>query len=105
MFHDYYRKRRDLFHNPPWLNGFHSRALCIISQYLRDIILGLNDGLVSTFLLVFGMYGGGALARSILLAGIMGALAGSISMAIGEFVATKSQLQIVSSDIMSERYV
>ncbi len=50
------------------------------------------------------MYGGGAQARSILLAGIMGALAGSISMAIGEFVATKSQLQIVSSDIMSERY-
>ena len=29
------------------------------SQYLRDIILGVNDGLVSMFLLVVGVVGGG----------------------------------------------
>jgi hypothetical protein len=28
-------------------------------QYMRDIILGVNDGLVSTFLLVSGVVGGG----------------------------------------------
>ena len=32
-------------------------------QYWRDIILGVNDGLVSTFLLVVGVVGGGPARR------------------------------------------
>ena len=81
-----------------------SRPLQPWSQYLRDIILGVNDGLVSMFLIVFGMFGGGALARSILLAGITGAIAGAISMGLGEYIATKSQLEIMVSDVSRERY-
>jgi VIT1/CCC1 family predicted Fe2+/Mn2+ transporter len=57
------------------------------------------------FLIVFGMFGGGAIARSILLAGITGAIAGAISMGLGEYIATKSQLEIMVSDISRERYV
>jgi VIT1/CCC1 family predicted Fe2+/Mn2+ transporter len=75
-----------------------------LPQYLRDIILGVNDGLVSMFLIVFGMFGGGALARSILLAGITGAIAGAISMGLGEYIATKSQLEIMVSDVSRERF-
>lgn len=79
--------------------------MSLLSQYLRDIILGVNDGLVSMFLIVFGMFGGGALARSILLAGITGAIAGAISMGLGEYIATKSQLEIMVSDVSRERYL
>jgi VIT1/CCC1 family predicted Fe2+/Mn2+ transporter len=57
------------------------------------------------FLIVFGMFGGGAIARSILLAGITGAIAGAISMGLGEYIATKSQLEIMVSDISRERCV
>ena len=32
-------------------------------QYMRDIILGVNDGLVSVFLLITGVVGGGLAAR------------------------------------------
>lgn len=49
-------------------------------QYWRDMILGVNDGLVSTFLLVAGVGGGGMPSRDILLTGIAGALAGAVSM-------------------------
>lgn len=49
-------------------------------QYWRDMILGVNDGLVSTFLLVAGVGGGGMSSGDILLTGIAGALAGAVSM-------------------------
>ena len=64
-------------------------------QYWRDIILGVNDGLVSTFLLVAGVAGGGLLSRDILLTAIAGAVAGAVSMAAGEYVATKSQNEVL----------
>ena len=53
-------------------------------QYWRDIILGVNDGLVSTFLLVAGVAGGGLSSNDILLTAIAGALAGAISMCAGK---------------------
>jgi vacuolar iron transporter family protein len=71
-------------------------------QYWRDIILGVNDGLVSTFLLVMGVSGGGLSSKDILLTGISGALAGAISMCAGEYVATKSQNQVLSGEIQLE---
>ncbi len=57
-------------------------------QYWRDIILGLNDGLVSTFLLVVGVVGGGLETDQVLLTAVAGALAGAISIAAGEYLAT-----------------
>jgi len=38
-------------------------------QYMRDMILGANDGLVSMFLLVLGLAGGGLNTKALLLAG------------------------------------
>ena len=74
-------------------------------QYMRDVILGVNDGLVSMFLLVFGMSGGGSTSKSILLACITGAIAGAISMGLGEYIATKSQAEVVESDMKLEKEV
>lgn len=59
-------------------------------------MLGVNDGLVSTFLLVAGVCGGGMDVQAILLTSISGAIAGAISMFAGEFVATKSQNEVMS---------
>ncbi|MEN8040757.1 MAG: VIT1/CCC1 transporter family protein [Actinomycetota bacterium] len=72
-------------------------------QYMRDIILGVNDGLVSTFLLVAGVVGGGLGSVQVLLTGVAGALAGMISMAIGEFLATKSQDEVFDAEIELEK--
>lgn len=70
---------------------------------MRDVILGVNDGLVSTFLLVSGVVGGGLDATQVLLTGIAGAVAGMISMAIGEYIATKSQEEVFDAELELER--
>ncbi len=73
-------------------------------QYMRDIILGVNDGLVSTFLLVSGVVGGGLSSKDVLLTGVAGALAGMISMAIGEYLATKSQEEVFDAELALEAH-
>ncbi len=72
-------------------------------QYWRDIILGVNDGLVSMFLLVAGVVGGGLNSSQILLTAIAGAVAGAISMAAGEYLATKSQEEVLAAELVLER--
>jgi vacuolar iron transporter family protein len=71
-------------------------------QYMRDIILGVNDGLVSTFLLVAGVVGGGLTATQVLLTGVAGAVAGMVSMGAGEYLATKSQEQVFNAEMTLE---
>jgi VIT1/CCC1 family predicted Fe2+/Mn2+ transporter len=72
-------------------------------QYWRDIILGLNDGLVSIFLLVVGVVGGGLDTDQVLLTAVAGALAGAVSMAAGEYLATKSQDQVLEAELKLEQ--
>lgn len=72
-------------------------------QYLRDVILGVNDGLVSTFLLVAGVVGAGLDSTQVLLTAIAGALAGMISMGAGEYLATKSQEEVFAAEMALER--
>lgn len=72
-------------------------------QYWRDIILGVNDGLVSTFLLVVGVVGAGLDAETVLVTAVAGALAGAVSMASGEYLATKSQDEILDAELTLER--
>ena len=72
-------------------------------QYWRDIILGVNDGLVSIFLLVVGVVGAGLDNDQVLVAAVAGALAGAVSMAAGEYLATKSQDEVLEAELKLER--
>lgn len=72
-------------------------------QYWRDIILGVNDGLVSTILLVAVVVGGGLTTNQVLLTAIGGAIAGAISMGAGEYLATKSQTEVLARELKLER--
>jgi VIT1/CCC1 family predicted Fe2+/Mn2+ transporter len=72
-------------------------------QYWRDIILGVNDGLVSIFLLVVGVVGGGLTTEQVLLTALAGSVAGAISMASGEYLATKSQDEVLEAELALER--
>lgn len=71
-------------------------------QYWRDIILGINDGLVSTFLLVVGVSGGGLPTKEIFITAMSGAMAGAVSMFAGEYMATKSQDDVLEGEIELE---
>jgi VIT1/CCC1 family predicted Fe2+/Mn2+ transporter/rubrerythrin len=74
------------------------------SGTLRAVIFGVSDGLVSNLSLVMGIAGATALEpRFILLAGIAGLLAGSFSMAAGEYISMQSQRELYERQIALER--
>ena len=58
---------------------FYSSCRSPILDPRRDIILAVNDGLVSTFLLVVGVFGAGMNSTNILLTSISGLIAGKTS--------------------------
>lgn len=70
----------------------------------RAAVLGVNDGLVSTLCIVIGVAATGAEAKAVLIAGFAGLLAGAISMAAGEWISVKAQVELfegVLSDVKS----
>jgi vacuolar iron transporter family protein len=58
-------------------------------EWIRDITLGANDGLVSILTLLAGV-AGAASGDVVLLAGIAGLVAGAISMGVGAYVSAKA---------------
>lgn len=70
---------------------------------LRAAVFGVNDGLVSNFSLVMGFAGADAKAEYLLLAGIAGLLAGSFSMAAGEYVSMRAQRELFEQQIAMEK--
>ncbi len=71
--------------------------------WLRAAVLGANDGIVSTASLILGVAAAEASAGSILIAGVAGLVAGSMSMAAGEYVSVSSQADTESADLDRER--
>jgi VIT1/CCC1 family predicted Fe2+/Mn2+ transporter/rubrerythrin len=74
------------------------------SGTLRAVIFGVSDGLVSNLALVMGIAGAsGGQGSFVLLAGIAGLLAGSFSMAAGEYISMQSQRELFERQIALER--
>ncbi len=65
--------------------------------WLRAAVLGSNDGLVSTASLMIGIAAANK-SDFLITAGLAGIAAGSMSMAVGEYVSVKSQNDIEKSD-------
>ena len=70
---------------------------------LRAAVLGANDGLVSNVSLVMGVAGADMAGRSILVTGLAGLLAGSLSMALGEWLSVQSARELYAHQIEIER--
>ena len=87
--------RRQIAHRESWHRGDRSGVL-------RAGVFGVSDGLVSNTALVMGFAGSGASHSATLLAGIAGLLAGSFSMAAGEFVSMSSQREMYEQEISLE---
>ncbi|KAL6962450.1 hypothetical protein U1Q18_037408, partial [Sarracenia purpurea var. burkii] len=73
------------------------------SQWLRAAVLGANDGLVSTASLMMGVGGVNKDIKAMILTGFAGLVAGTCSMAIGEFVSVYSQLDIEVAQTRREK--
>jgi VIT1/CCC1 family predicted Fe2+/Mn2+ transporter len=71
--------------------------------WLRAVVLGANDGIVSTASLIIGVAAAGTTQTGILIAGAAGLVAGAMSMAAGEYVSVSSQSDTESADLAVEK--
>jgi VIT1/CCC1 family predicted Fe2+/Mn2+ transporter len=71
--------------------------------WLRAAVLGANDGIVSTASLVLGVAAAHATHSNIMVAGVAGLVAGSMSMAAGEYVSVHSQEDTERAELDLER--
>ncbi len=70
---------------------------------VREVIFGMNDGMVTTIGFIAGVTGTLANTLYILLAGIAGVVAGASSMAFGAYLSTKSQKEFFEKEIEREK--
>ena len=71
-------------------------------KFLRHAIFGMNDGLVSTIALLAGLVGAGIGADIIIIAGFAEMLSGAISMSLGTYISTKSQIEFYKREVKKE---
>lgn len=72
---------------------------------IRSIILGLNDGLISTFTLLVGV-AAATLASAgnviVILTGIAAMVSGAISMGLGEYISSKTEYNYIVNEMKKE---
>ncbi|MGW7297794.1 VIT1/CCC1 transporter family protein [Streptomyces sp. NPDC054829] len=78
-------------------------SLGVRLNWLRAAVLGANDGIVSTAGLVMGVAGATEDRSALLTAGLAGLLAGSLSMAAGEYVSVSTQRDSERAALAAER--
>ncbi|MDX2775825.1 VIT1/CCC1 transporter family protein [Streptomyces caniscabiei] len=79
------------------------RALQVQRGAARASVLGVNDGLVSTLCIVLAVAGAGATTGNVLLAGFAGLIAGAVSMAAGEWISVRAQVELFGGVIKDIR--
>lgn len=84
------------------LARFEGRHRAVGGNALRAAVLGANDGLVSNFCLVMGVAGASSGGAPVLVAGLAGLLAGSLSMALGEWLSVQSARELYENQIATE---
>ncbi|MCL6631978.1 MAG: VIT1/CCC1 transporter family protein [Alicyclobacillus herbarius] len=71
--------------------------------WIGDAIYGVNDGLGTIFGIISGVAGYTANSNTVLISGLFGALASTLSMGAGAWLATKSETELRQSEIAHER--
>ena len=82
---------------------FQKSAMAQKLNWLRAGVLGANDGIVSTAGLIFGVAGATNDPNAIFIAGVAALVAGSISMAGGEYTSVSAQKDSEMAAIAKER--
>ncbi len=73
------------------------------SQLLRDVVIGMSDGLTVPFALAAGLSGAVAASRVVVTAGLAEVAAGSIAMGLGGFLAARGDAEHYNAELARER--
>ncbi|MCA1844373.1 MAG: VIT1/CCC1 transporter family protein, partial [Actinobacteria bacterium] len=71
-----------------------ARITQVVRGAARAAVLGVNDGLVSNVCLILAVAGANASRSSVRLAGFASLIAGALSMAAGEWISVRSQVEL-----------
>jgi len=77
-------------------------ALEIARHYVRELIYGANDGIITTFAVVAGVAGGGLPLRAVLIIGAANLLADGMSMAAGNYLSIRSHESVLAAQELPE---
>ncbi len=73
------------------------------TETVRDIVIGLSDGLTMPFALAAGLSGAVANAHLVVLAGLAEIAAGSIAMGLGGYLAARGDSEHYASELLREQ--
>lgn len=65
-------------------------AVAVAQHYLRDIVYGAIDGIVTTFAVVAGVAGGALSSSIVLVVGVANLVADGLSMGVGNYLSIRS---------------
>lgn len=71
-------------------------------HYLRDLVYGANDGIITTFAVVAGVAGGALSAQAVLIVGVANLFADGLSMGVGNYLGIRSQESARAADALPE---
>ena len=60
-------------------------------HYIRDLVYGANDGIITTFAVVAGVAGGALSTRAVLIVGAANLLADGLSMGVGNYLGIRAE--------------
>ncbi len=69
---------------------------------IKEIVFGFQDNSIAILAMLAGVTGGSLQRGQILMAGLAAVIAGAISVAIGDYVSSKSELEYFESEINRE---
>ena len=79
------------------------RAAEVQSGAARAAVLGMSDGLVTNVSLILGVAGAQVAAGTVRIAGVASLVAGACSMAVGEYVSMRAQVELLERLLVDER--
>jgi VIT1/CCC1 family predicted Fe2+/Mn2+ transporter len=77
-------------------------ALEIARHYIRDLIYGANDGIITTFAVVAGVTGGALSPRTVMIVGIANLFADGLSMGVGNYLSIRSHESALAAQDLPE---
>jgi vacuolar iron transporter family protein len=69
---------------------------------VRDIMLGLNDGLIASFAVTSGVAGAFSTPSVVVMAGLADMLGGAVSMGLAAYASTRAQFEFYQSEVQRE---
>ena len=88
---------------PPVEKLFRERQRIANLSQIREVVFGMQDGLLTTLGVVTSVVGATSDNTVVLVAGFAEAVAGALAMAAGEYQASKAQQELHAAEIAKER--